>query len=67
MNNRFPCLVRQADIPDCCHECGEIEADEDMFGNATGDYYCLLNVMIPIKKQECRRQTRASEKVGNNE
>jgi hypothetical protein len=47
-------LTGHKDVPTCCRECMNFEADYDE-GYLNG-YWCKLNIFFPYKKQCCKKQ-----------
>jgi len=50
-------MEEKLDKPNCCKNCQHCDYDFDYLDNLDNMYiYCLLNVWLPWKKQECKKQ-----------
>ncbi len=42
------------EIPECCYECKNFENEYNEYSD-TNYFYCVLNIIFPIKKKTCKK------------
>ena len=61
MNNKSKFYVNMfEDLPICCKECRLLDDEYSEWHNRSF-YYCILNIMLPFKKQSCKKQKLRAE------
>jgi hypothetical protein len=42
-------------IPECCQHCNNLKEIKDIFWHKSIKYVCNFNIILPVKKQTCKR------------
>jgi len=58
MNNR-------KDVPNCCLGCDNLESDYSEMTDTTW-YFCRLNLIFPVKKNNCKKSTDGESHIDAN-